>query len=215
MPGAAAVVPCDEVRVARAVIVARVRRQTGRRDHQVGAGHRDVDALEARRIRLGHAGTDRRRAGRERELPAAIAIGCRGVVAARQDRRAVVAADDARVVAGRHLVRAEPRRDGEQLLELHPAVAGGARARRLAGEVRVDEGGDDLLCEEGTPVERVVREAERVGGAARVVLVFGGAAAGVAPFAAFAARVVRVVPKVQRNAHDLVARFVETGGGDR
>ena len=107
----------------------------------------------------------------------------------------------------RDLRCAEAVGDDEELVELHPAVARRARARRLPGEVGVDERRDHGALEELAPVEGVVGKAELVGRAPRVVLVFGRAAA------AMPAHVLAVVPEVQGDADDLVPLVDEARGG--
>ena len=102
--------------------------------------------------------------------------------------------------------------DREELRELHAPVAGGARAGRLAVEVRAREGIDDGACEERAPVEGVVRKPEGVCHAARVVLVLRRAATAVT---AGGALVFRVVPEVQRHADHLVPGVHEARRGDR
>jgi hypothetical protein len=68
---------------------------------------------------------------------------------------------------------AEARREREQLPQLHGAVARDAGAGRLAVEVGVDEGADDVLLEQLAPIEGEVGDADDVGDAAGVVLIFG------------------------------------------
>ncbi len=127
-----------------------------------------------------------------------------------EERAAVVGAAEPRVVPGRDVRRAELVGEDEELSELDAAVACRARARGLAGEVGLDEGRDDGAREELAAVEREVRDAERVGRAPRVVLIFGRAA----PTVGFVVGLVRVVPQVQRDADDVVARVDEARGRD-
>jgi hypothetical protein len=134
-----------------------------------------------------------------------------GAVAPLGEERAVLSVtDDARVVARRDRARPEPVGELEEDRELDVAVARRARARGLARQVGIDEGVDDRLPEELSPVERVVSEAQHVGRASRVVLILGRAASTVAGRRA----VVAVVPEVQGDADHLVSRVDEARGGD-
>ena len=92
--------------------------------------------------------------------------------------------------------------------ELDLLVALHARDRRASRQVVVEERVDDLAAERRALVEHVVRHAQEFAGHARVVAVFGRAAA---PDLAFAAR----VPEVQRDADDVVAGLVQQRGGER
>src|SRR5664280_3412547 len=63
-------------------------------------------------------------------------------------------------MAGGQGLSPEPRDRPQQLAELHPGVAEGARERRLARQVGFDEGIKDALAERRRHVEDVVRDAE-------------------------------------------------------
>ena len=108
---------------------------------------------------------------------------------------------------GRDLRGAQPIGEGEELAHLDRAVARDARARRRPAQVGVDERVDHFFREELAAIERIVRDAEVVGDAARVVLVFGRAA----PAAHRA--VVGVVPEVQGDADHVVPALDEPRRG--
>ncbi len=129
-------------------------------------------------------------------------------IEAAEEPRFALFLGDARVVAGGDEARAEAIGEREELAQLHRSVAGHARARRLAGEVGVDEGIDHVLLEELAAIEGEVRDVEVNGDAAGVVLVLRSAAA------AADAAVVRVVPEVERHAHDVVALVEQAGRRD-
>ena len=112
-------------------------------------------------------------------------------------------------MAGRQRVGAEVARGLEQVGELDRLVAGDAGHRRLAGEVAVGEAVDHRLAEAALVVEHVVRNAERLGDAARVVDVLAGAAG------ALAVRRRAMVVELQRDADDVVALGLEQRRDDR
>ena len=128
------------------------------------------------------------------------------IAPAKEPRGSVFVAFDPRVMAGGDLTRAESVGNREELSQFDGAIARGAGARRFAREVRIDERRDDLFGEELPPIERKMREPERIGRAPRVVLVLRRAAAAVAPRGA---RIVGVVPEVERDADHLIPRVVE------
>ncbi len=82
----------------------------------------------------------------------------------------------AHVVAGGQRVGAELARGLQQVGELDGLVARDAGDRRLAGHVALRERIDHRLAEALFVVEHVVRNAERLGDAARIVDVLAGAA---------------------------------------
>ena len=112
-----------------------------------------------------------------------------------------LARDD--VVAGRQHVGAEILRRGEQVAELHGLVAGHAGDGRAPRQVGVGEGLDHALAKARLVVQHVVREAARLGHAARVVNVLARAARA-APLHGRA-----VVVELQRHADHVVALLVQ------
>src|SRR6185436_21164495 len=96
----------------------------------------------------------------------------------------------------------------QQEAELHVFVARHARNRSAAAEVLRDERRDDALLEQLFDVGDVERNAQRVGDRARVVDVFGAAAA--------AALVLGLVaPHAQGDAEHFVALLLQQSGGRR
>src|SRR5687768_6021684 len=106
---------------------------------------------------------------------------------------------DARVVSGRHRVRAELVCEVQELRQLDAAVAAHAGARRVALEVAVHERLDHDAPEKLAPVEGVVREAETIGDSARIVNVLRRAAA------TLDRSVVGVIPEMERDTDHLEA----------
>ena len=115
---------------------------------------------------------------------------------------------DACVVTGGHPRRTQPIGKANQLGDLHTAVAAHTRAGSLASQVALDEGFDHLALEQLAPIESIVRDAQHVGDAPRVVHVLGCATA------ALHRTVVGVVPQVQRDAHHVEAGLHEPRRGD-
>ena len=112
---------------------------------------------------------------------------------------AVRAFDALHVMAGGQAIGAEIFGDALQILELHGLIAAHARDRRRAGKIGVGEIFHHRLTEAAFVIEHVVRKADRIGDAARVVNVLSGAAR---------ARLVHrraVVIELQRDADDVVA----------
>ena len=117
--------------------------------------------------------------------------------------------DAPRIVAGGERVRAEIAGERQQVAELDALVAAHAGDRRLAAQVGLGEVLDHRFAEARLVVEDVVADAEPVRDPAGVVDVLAGAA-GAGPGARRAVRI-----EAERDAHDLVARLGEQGGGDR
>ena len=114
--------------------------------------------------------------------------------------------DAPHVMPGRHRLRAEVARQGQQIRELHRHVAADAGHRRLPGGVAVGEVADHGTSEPGLRVDHVVRDAEAVGHVPRVVDVLPGAAG--TPAASGGA----VVVKLQGDADHLVPGLVQQPG---
>ena len=114
---------------------------------------------------------------REEEI-ALVAVEIGGAVAAPRCAVAVGAALD--VVAGRQRVGAELARRRQQVAELDRLVAGDAGDRRLAGADSCRRSGRSPPRGSGLVVEHVMRDAERLGDAARIVDVLAGAAGALA-----------------------------------
>ena len=121
--------------------------------------------------------------------------------------RAVGAAAD--IVAGRQRVGAEIARGLQKVGELDGLVARNARDRRLAGDIAFSERVDHRLAEPLLIVEHIVRDAERLGHAARVGDILAGAAR------AGAMRGRAMVVELQRHADDVVAFLLQEAGDDR
>src|SRR6185369_370851 len=97
----------------------------------------------------------------------------------------------------------------EQIAELDLAIALDAGHRRLDGEIALGEAIDHRLLEAALVVEDVVRNADALGHAARVVDVLAGAAG------ALAVGRRAVVVKLQRHADDVIALRLEQRRGHR
>ncbi len=108
-----------------------------------------------------------------------------------------------------HELSAEAARDREQLGELDPAVARGARARRLPRDVPVDERLHNRTRKKVASIKCVVRESQCVGDTARVVLILWRTAATVVVVG------LRIVPQVQRYPDDFVPSILKPRRGDR
>src|SRR6185369_16747664 len=85
--------------------------------------------------------------------------------------------DNPRVVARRHERGAQPLGEREQLAQLDRPVAGNTGARGLARKIGVHKGIDDMLAEQRSPVEGVVRNPEKVRDPTSIVLIFRRATA--------------------------------------
>lgn len=109
----------------------------------------------------------------------------------------------------RQRLRAQVTGRVEQVVELYLLVAADAGNRRLPGDVAVGEGIDHRVLEALLVVEHVMRNAERLGDAARVVDVLPRAAG------AGAVRRLAVVVKLQRHPDDVVASFLQEPGDNR
>jgi len=110
-------------------------------------------------------------------------------------------------VAGGHGLGAQLAGHVQQVAELDRLVAADARHRRLAAEIGVGEILDHLLLEAALIVEDVVRDADGVGGRARIVDVLAGAAG------ALLLNRRTVVVELQGDAHHVVAGAGQQGGG--
>ena len=143
--------------------------------------------------------------GREQEI-ALVAL-----LFARPVERAAAVGQHARgdVVAGRQHLGAELARGRQQVAELDRLVALHAWHRRLARHVALGEAVDHHFLEAALVVEHVVRDADALGDAARVVDVLAGAAGALAVGGG------AVIVKLQGHADDVVALGLEQRGGDR
>jgi hypothetical protein len=99
------------------------------------------------------------------------------------------------VVAGGDGVEAELAGPDEEPIELEVAVALDAGVGRAAGRVRVDVGSDDVRVEVFGKIEDVVRDAELLRDAPRVLDVGDRATA----------RITTAAPELHRRTDDLVA----------
>ena len=109
-------------------------------------------------------------------------------------------------MAGREHVGSEFPSGLQEVAELDRAIALDAGDRRLAREIAVGEAIDHRLSEAGLVVEHVMRNADRLGHAARVVDVLAGAAR------ALAVHRRAMVVELERDADDVVALPLQQGG---
>src|SRR5690606_1862303 len=173
----------------------------------LGVGHAEPLALGAR---LGleeiaeREEEPRARLRREAEEEVALIL---VEVAAAEEARALGAVDDLGVVAGGDVRAAELVGEAREHLELHRAVAVHARRGRPAPAVFVEEWLHHLAPEGGALVEDVMRDAEVIAGAPRVLAILGRAAAADLVLAL-------CVPEVERDAHHVVTLFAEERRGD-
>jgi hypothetical protein len=113
------------------------------------------------------------------------------------------------IVPGGESVGAELPGGRQQIGELDRLVAGDARDRRFAGNIALGEGIDHRLAEPLLVVQHIMRNAERLGDAARVGDVLAGATG------ADTMRRGAVVVELQRHADDIVALALQQAGNDR
>ena len=132
-----------------------------------------------------------------------------GVGAALEQPPPVTVALDPCVVPRRHAGGAEALGAVEERGELQVAVAVGARHRRAARGVLADEVRDDGVLELALEVQDVVRDADRLRHAARIVEVVERAAA------AESLPVAPLVVELHGQADHLVTLLGEQGRGDR
>ena len=137
------------------------------------------------------------------DAPEEVRLVLRAIEAAMQ--HAVV---DARVVARRDPLRVDRVGLHEQIAELRERVAAHARNRRAAARVLVHEVVDDVAAERALEIEHVVRHAELLADAPRVVDRVERAARAVG-------QIVAVAEELHRRADDVVALLDEHRRGDR
>ena len=114
---------------------------------------------------------------------------------------------DARIVARRDVLRADFERALEEPAEFHIAVAGDAGVRRAAMRVLGEEVVDDFFAEEVFEIHDVVRDAEDVADAPRIV--DGGKRAAAAVIFGEVAALVR---EPHRDADDVIALLQKERG---
>ena len=112
-------------------------------------------------------------------------------------------------MAGRQHVGAEFARGDQQVVELDRHVAVDAGHRRLAGDVAFGEAVDHRFLEAALVVEHVMRNADALGDAARVVDVLARAAGALAVGGG------AMVVELQRDADHVIAFGLEQRGGHR
>ena len=112
-------------------------------------------------------------------------------------------------MSGRQHLGAELARGDKQVVELDRHVAVDAGHRRLAVDVALGEAVDHRLLEAALVVEHVMRNADALGDAARVVDVLARAAG------ALAVGRCAVIVKLQRHPDHVVALRLEQRGGHR
>jgi hypothetical protein len=112
-------------------------------------------------------------------------------------------------MAGRERDRAELARGVEQVAELDRLVALDARHRRLAGRIAFGKAVDHRLLEAAFVVQHVMRDADALGDAARVVDILASAAG------ALAVGRRAMIVELQGDADHVIALGLEQRGGDR
>src|SRR5450759_2771563 len=112
-------------------------------------------------------------------------------------------------MAGRQHVGAELARGDQQVVEFDRHVAFDAGHRRLAGDVALGEAVDHRFLEAAFVVEHVMRNADALGNAARIIDVLPGAAGALAVAGG------AVVIELQRDADHIIALGLEERGGHR
>jgi hypothetical protein len=101
--------------------------------------------------------------------------------------------------------------ESHELANFHASVARRARTWRFARKISFNEWVDDRALEELAAIKSKMRNAHGVCHAARIVLVFGSAAAAMGFRIVFAC-FTWVVPKMKRNPNDIVALIHEACG---
>ena len=112
-------------------------------------------------------------------------------------------------MAGRQHVGAQLARGDQQVVEFDRHVAFDARHRRLAVDVALGEAVDHRFLEAAFVVEHVMRNADALGDAARIIDVLPGAAGALAVGGG------AVVVELQRDADHVIALGLEQRGGHR
>src|SRR6202051_5372740 len=125
-----------------------------------------------------------------------------------EQMRTVVAVREARVVTGRHIVRADAIGETLQGPQLHEVIAGYTWIRRAPAPVRIDEAIDDVALERLLEVEDVMRNAEGGGAASRVIEIVRSAAR-------LRVRGSRRDVHFHGHADHIAAALGEEAGGDR
>ena len=105
-----------------------------------------------------------------------------------------------RIVARRHILRAELARPLQQPLEFHIAVAGDAGIRRAPARILIKEIVDNFLLKQLAEVHGIVRNADNLAHTARIVHAAQAAAATVAVL-----RLAALLRETHRHADDLIA----------
>ena len=101
-------------------------------------------------------------------------------------------------MSGRQRLRAQLARRVHQVGELHALIAAHAGDRRLAARIGLGEVGHDAVLEALFIVENIMRDAEALGHAARIVDVLAGAAGALLPGGTG-------IVELQRDADDVIA----------
>src|SRR5450759_3299112 len=112
-------------------------------------------------------------------------------------------------MASRQHIGAELARGDQQVVEFDRHVAFDARHRRLAGDVALGEAINHCFLEAALVVEHVMRNADALGNAARIIDVLPGAAGALAVGGG------AVVVELQRDADHVIALGLEQRGGHR
>ncbi len=113
-------------------------------------------------------------------------------------------------MSGGQQLGADLARRDQQLIELEMVVAQAARNRRASGKILGDERPHHVVLEALLLIDHVVRNAERLGHAARVVNVVDGAAASLHRLRhALMPGQPALVPELQRESHDVVALLAQ------
>ena len=122
----------------------------------------------------------------------------------------------ARVVAGRDQLRADLPRGQQQLIELEMVVAQAAGNRRAPGQVLGDERLHHLALEALLVVDQVIRNAQPLGHAPRVIDIVHGAAAALDLFRhALAPGEAALVPELHGEPDERVPLGLQHGGNGR
>ena len=111
-------------------------------------------------------------------------------------------------MTGGHEIRAKPIGQGEKLAHFHGTIARDARTWRAPFDVRIDKRIDDVLSEQFATIKREVRNAQMIRSATRIVLIFGSTTT------TFFGAIVGVIPKMQRDANDVISRVAKASSGD-